>query len=345
MSQEKAETEKRLTELLNSSEIKELDIANKKYMIISDIHLGDGGGADDFRKNEETLTTVLNYYNEHEYELILLGDIEEFWQFDLVQISKRYNDTVYKTIRAFGKDRVHRVFGNHDLEWCGLIDPINNKSSMPACATEAIRMKDSTEKPRILLVHGHQGDTESDKNSWLSRAFVRAYKGIEPALKVDPHTSATKSQIITNYEQIMYTWAKKSNIILICGHSHRAIFASKSYADTLQDDIHDLQAEILTNKNNKDIIKPKIKKLEKLLTKQQDEKLKNRNIDPTEPDGDPLPCYFNTGCAIFTDGITTIEISDDKIKLVKWSRDTTKDPRFDVYGDDTLSKFITRVTN
>ena len=37
--------------------------------------------------------------------------------------------------------------------------------------------------------------------------------------------------------------------------------------------------------------------------------------------GKPLPCYFNTGCGHFRDGITNIEIEGDKIRLIKWQRD------------------------
>jgi hypothetical protein len=40
-------------------------------------------------------------------------------------------------------------------------------------------------------------------------------------------------------------------------------------------------------------------------------------IKPVERAGEPLPCYFNTGCALYTDGITAIEISDREIRLVK----------------------------
>lgn len=345
MSQDKALTRKKLSALLQSPDVKELDIEGNKFVIISDMHLGDGGGADDLRENEETLMTTLDHYRGQDYQLILLGDIEEFWQFELEKIRTRYNDTVYKKIRAFGDHRVHRVFGNHDSDWCSYADPAKTHSERPGCAVEALKMKDFRGKTCILLVHGHQGSTESDKSSWLSRPLVRMYKGVEPVVKFDPHTSATKSQVTKDYEQILYSWAKESKVILICGHSHRAIFASESYADRLQDEIGELQAEIYANRGDKDLVKRNIKRLDRLIRIQLNEKLKNRDIDPVVPEVKPLPCYFNTGCALFTDGITTIEIADEEIRLVKWHKDTGKKPRFQVYQHGSLNSFIAEVAN
>jgi len=343
MSQDKELTRKKLSALLESPEVENLDIEGNKFVIISDVHLGDGSRADDLRENQETLMTALDYYKDEGYQLILLGDIEEFWQFDLEKIRQRYDDTVYKKIRAFGDDRVHRVFGNHDSEWCSYPDPAKSHFERPGCAVEALKMKDFRGKTCILLVHGHQGSTESDKNSWLSRAFVRMYRGVEPVLKFDPHTSATKSQVTKDYEQILYSWAKESKVILICGHSHRAIFASRSRVDKLKHDQNVLQSEILDSRSDSALREQKLEELYRLIIKLQDERLKNRDIDVAEPNGDPLPCYFNTGCALYTNGITTIEIADGEIRLVKWDKDTGKKPRFEVYQHGSLNSFIAEV--
>ena len=64
MSQDKALTRQKLSALLQSPEVSELEIEGNKFVIMSDIHLGDGRGADDLRENEETLTTALEHYKE-----------------------------------------------------------------------------------------------------------------------------------------------------------------------------------------------------------------------------------------------------------------------------------------
>ncbi|MBC8525880.1 MAG: metallophosphoesterase family protein [Candidatus Cloacimonetes bacterium] len=349
MAQDKKLTNEKLSHLWESEDIKILDTKNEKYAIFSDLHLGDGGKADDFHHNEETLETALKFYKENCYNLILLGDIEEFWQFDLEQIVGRYDNTVYNKMREYGNERVYRVFGNHDYDWCSPADPVFSNSGKQKGAPEALKMRDSKGNIKILLVHGHQGNIESDKNSWLSKFLVRGiFKPVEPYAKFlgfYGHPSATKSQITKDYERIMYNWAKSQKIILICGHSHRTIFASKSYADKLEEEIAELQADNSSNRNEREKVKKNRKKIKQLKRKLQEEKVKGRKIDPTEPNKEPLPCYFNTGCGLYTDGITNIEVADDEIKLVKWHRDVTKVPRFVVYEKGRLGEYIELITS
>ncbi|MCK4338394.1 MAG: metallophosphoesterase, partial [Candidatus Cloacimonetes bacterium] len=161
MAQDKEQTNKSLSQLWLSDVIKILDTKNEKYAIFSDLHLGDGGSADDFNHNEETMETALTFYHENDYRLILLGDIEELWQFDLNQVVNRYNKSVYKKMREFGNARIYRVFGNHDYEWCSPYDPAMKNPKKNKGAPEALKMKDINGEIRILLTHGHQGSIDS----------------------------------------------------------------------------------------------------------------------------------------------------------------------------------------
>jgi UDP-2,3-diacylglucosamine pyrophosphatase LpxH len=346
MSQDEQLTNLRLTELWNNPNIPVLDTKGNQYVIFSDIHLGNGGGADDFHANEKALLAALDFYKDRGYKLILLGDIEEFWQFDLDQISDRYNHSVYATIRSFGDGNMYRVFGNHDIDWCLLTDPAKDMPIRDGCAFEALKMIDLAGNTDILLVHGHQGNTESDKNSWSSRFWVRIFRKVEPLAKklgITKHSSATKSRIPTNYERILYSWAKTNGVMLICGHSHRAIFSSKSYAERLKEKISELQKQILENRENSELIERNRKEIKKSHEEYLDEKRKKRLIDPAESNGKPKPCYFNTGCGLYSDGITGIEIADDTIKLAKWHRDVPKDSQYEIYEQGNLSAYIAAV--
>lgn len=343
MSQDVRSTNAKLTELWNNPAIPVLDTKGNKYVIFSDTHLGNGRGADDFFPNEKALLAALDYYREREYKLILLGDIEEFWQFKLAEITDRYDYSVYATIRSFGDGNVYRVYGNHDIDWCRLKDPTRNTTIQNECAVEALKMIDLAGNTDILLVHGHQGSTESDKKSWASRYWVRLYRKVEPLAKklgFTRHPSATKSRVPTDYERILYSWAKKNGVILICGHSHRAIFSSKSYAERLKDQISELQKEILENRENSELIERNRREIKRLQDEYLDEKKKKRLIDPAESNGKPKPCYFNTGCGLYSDGITGIEIADDMIKLAKWHRDVPKDSQYEIYEEGNLSAYI-----
>ena len=325
----------RLDRLWKKEDSNVIEIQDRKYVIISDIHLGDGGGADDFHKNEKIVEKALDYYRTQGYTLILLGDIEELWQFDLHTVTKRYENTIYRAIREFGnhhnEDCVYRVFGNHDLEWGYSKDPIRNAMNGRVCATESLIMKDSEGNRRILLVHGHQGTGDSDKYAWVSRPFVRLFRYVEPmarnmALYRSP--SITKSSVPKSYEKKLYSWAKKNRVLLICGHSHRAMFGSLSYADHLKTQIAFLGGTQGENKA----------KLEKAHAELSEERRKGRENDPVDPGKKPLPCYFNTGCALYEGGMTAIEIFDDTIRLVKWRKDATVNP--EPYQTESLSECI-----
>jgi predicted phosphodiesterase len=253
-------------------------------------------------------------------------------------------------MRAFGDARSYRIFGNHDGDWNIQPDPAKNALLRPPQPAEAIKIKDKEGNIRILLVHGHQGSLESDKNSWSSRFWVRAFRLVEPLAKKLGFTRpapAIKSEIVQEYERIMYSWAKSAKAILICGHSHNAIFASRSYADRLREEMSALEAEIRNNPANKELIKKDKEKIAELSKKVGQESKKKRDILPTEDGGIPLPCYFNTGCGTYEDGITGIEILDRKIRLAKWHRDPKRPeapPRYEIYQEGSLLDYLGQIS-
>jgi len=346
MSQNKELTFKRLSELWNSKEIPVLDTFGVKYVIFSDAHLGDGSDADDFQENQETLETALDFYKKNDYKLILLGDIEELWQFDLNRVVTRYGENIYQKIREFEDINVYRIFGNHDIDWRTLPDPTKNAKPKLLFATEALKINDSNKDIRILALHGHQGSTESELYIWSSRYWVRLYKFVEPVLKwfgiVRP-PEAPKSRILDDYEKIFYSWARENKVIVICGHSHRAIFASKSFAERLTEKIEKLKKRISENRDDMQLVKELKKEIRELNEEKREERRKKRAVKSIDPEVGVLPCYFNTGCCIYGSGITSIEIADGKIRLVKWERDRQREPRFMVYEEGSLSSYIVEV--
>ncbi len=343
MAQDRKLTFKRLSGLWEDNSITVMETNNNKYAILSDLHFGNGGPADDFRHNIETLKRLLSHYLVKDFHLILLGDIEELWQFDLDMITKEYDEEIYSLFRKFEADRIIRVFGNHDQEWASPDDPAMKNPRKHKGAPEALKMKDSNGNIKILLVHGHQGNIESDKNSWISKFLVRGiFKHIESfakSLKLYGHPSATKSQVTKDYEQVMYAWAKQNKVILICGHSHRAIFASTSYARRLENEIEALRKENRNRKDDPKLVSENKKKIKELNKNLREEKKKNRDIDPADPGSKPLPCYFNSGCGLFTTGITCLEIEDDEIRLVKWHKEKKEEPFYEIYERGKLSEF------
>ncbi|HSG16718.1 MAG TPA: metallophosphoesterase [Anaerolineae bacterium] len=344
---DRVQTREQLGELWQDKSVGVLEAKGQKYAIISDLHMGDGGDADDFYKNEPALLNALEHYRTNGYTLILLGDVEELWQFDLEKIVDRYKNTVYAKIQSFGDRRVHRIYGNHDFEWGGFEDPAKVVSKKSKLAEEALRMKDVNGKEAILLVHGHQGSIDSDKFSWFSRFFVRLYKPVEPLVRLTGllgHGAATKSAVAHDYERTYYSWAKKNKVIVICGHSHRAIFASKSYADKLLDDIAALRAKNSMRGTRLTTKLKNLREIDRLEREWKDERDKGRMVEIGEATEDPLPCYFNSGCGLFDDGITNLEINGDQIRLVKWHRQPEDGKKYVEFSKGKLSEFVKKTT-
>lgn len=335
----------KLSELWDHPKTPVIELKDKKYAFLSDIHLGNGSEADDFTDNEPALLKALDYYYANGFSLILIGDIEEFWQFDLSAIRKRYDETVYARLRKFSPGRVTRIFGNHDYEWGGFVDPIQG-ADVTSGAPEAIKLKDGQGAARILLVHGHQGTIESDKFSWISRFWVRLFSFVEPlarSVHLYANASSTKSQIARDYERTMYQWAKGRKVLLVCGHSHRAIFASRSYAEKIDGEILQLEAQNASSKTSAAQRRKNFQRIRQLTVELEEEKRKGRLIEATDPGREPGPYYFNTGCGVYSDGLTALEISDDQIRLVKWDRDAAHDPAYQVYDEDRLSSILQKV--
>ena len=311
----------RLTELYNSTDqnvVKNLPLnANTKYALFSDLHLGDGGNSDLFRDNEETMRFALEYYKENGYSIILMGDIEELWQFNLIEIYEKYNKSIYDFLRSFQPNKVHRIFGNHDCDWKRPpTDPILCNKEIQHGAPEGIKLgKD------IFLVHGHQGDKKCDRKTWESRYWARKGEPYVPIGKIFGYSncSATLSQVPGNREKLYYNWAREQGVFLICGHTHNAIFASNSYYWWLKEQIKKKEKELI--KCSKDRINKLYKEIKKLKADLDHENKMLRNYNRLDRKGTPLPCYFNTGCGHFNDGITNIEIEGDKIRLIKWYKE------------------------
>ncbi len=336
---EQQRASKRLSELWKR-DLPELPLFEASYVLISDLHLGDGGGADDFRRNESTLAAALDHYQAAGYVLLLLGDTEELWQFDSGEISARYADSIYRRVRGFHPERLWRVFGNHDFEWGSPADPALPGPPRTHGVPEGIKLTDRDGKPRLLLVHGHQGTHLSDYKSWSSRFWVRMARKVEPFIRklgLWRNPSIPDSPITKDFERIRYAWAKAERVMLICGHTHRAVFASVPYWERLKKRAAELEAKLRAEGDDPDAERWR-RELAEINQRLRDERKKRRDISPL--DDAPVPCYFNTGCGLYTGGITCIELDHDQIRLVKWHNTPGRAEPREVLQSEVLSTLI-----
>jgi len=79
-------------------------------LFISDIHLGDGTGADDFHR-DDLLLNFLDYADKKSAELVILGDLFELWQSDLEKIFWKH-PAIIRKLQSI--KNITYIYGNHD---------------------------------------------------------------------------------------------------------------------------------------------------------------------------------------------------------------------------------------
>jgi len=290
-----------------------------RWIIFSDHHRGRRDGADDFLSCEQTYLKALKHYLDCGYTLILLGDVEEFWENSIISVLAKYKNVMMLEKEFYDDGRLHRIWGNHDDTW-QLADTIRKylgKVFPQIKVSEAIELKvKSGEKDAdILLVHGHQGSLESDRFALVSRFFVRViWRNIQRWFKIPLSTPSNNLELKSAHDEAMYTWADANDAMIICGHTHHPVFMSFTHADRLQQELNQMiqQQEENPSKERKEEIEAHRKLL---LTVQLDE---GRSMAKAKR----RPLYFNSGCCSFKDGdITGLELADGEIRLVKWTAD------------------------
>ena len=287
---------------------------SEKYIVFSDQHKGGKNGADDFMNAEKTYLAALDHYYTDNYKFISLGDSEELWENSLSRV-KKHNKLSFESEKRFVvANRFYKVFGNHDLYWIN--DPfawwqLKNIYGIDVRIYEGLVLRLTVDdRPfDILLTHGHQGDASSDGN-WFSKFFVaRIWAPLQAYLKINPNTPAYDEQKKTAHNHIMYEWSSLQNDrILITGHTHQPVFGSLTHLERLYKKV--LVARKAGNLKEVEETEIEIRKRER--------EYRSVSIDYLQM----LPSYFNTGCCCYRDGdITGIEITFEKITLVKWTPD------------------------
>jgi UDP-2,3-diacylglucosamine pyrophosphatase LpxH len=306
-----------------------IDFETDRFVIFSDHHKGDASPADDFKKNADLYAAALAYYKNQGYTLVVLGDNEELWENQYEKILLFYREIIQQEIEMAPEtsdEKKIRVWGNHDKEvtlrrftkrsrkWKNnILEKVDHREGL--CLGE-----------NIFLIHGHQGRFFEDQAWKLSRFAVKlVWKTVQKLLHIGLDGPAENYRIRDDLELNYYIWAKKNKVLLICGHTHRAIFASRTHLERLRSDVDRLkQSRIHASAEEKGNLDRKIHgkktEIEKILRRRQGKEPKS-----FEPAGEkPVPCYFNDGCCGYTNGMTCIEIDKHIMRLIKWERQEEK---------------------
>lgn len=314
---------------------------DRRFVVFSDIHIGAGGGNDDFAQNARLFTTVLeHYYYPRDYTLLLNGDVEELQKFRLPSIYKRWR-SVFELFHRFEKGPgLFKIVGNHDHSL------YNSSFSDEFPLYDSVRMDSGGNI--IYLFHGHQASLFFTKYNDISGFLLRYL--VHP-LGIKNVTSAHESVRRYNTEKHVYDFSTAQKIVSIIGHTHRPLFESLSKIDTIKFKIENLCRKY-----------PNMEKKEKEAAEKEIKTYKNelQNIYRKDPSGGKrsslynsqllVPCLFNSGCVIGKRGITAVEFGEDRIALVHWFDNTISkkylssngDPPFSLPGTHFFKKILKR---
>ncbi len=285
---------------INPTRIKSIALEqDTKFIIMSDMHRGDGTGSDDFAHNSLIYKCALDHYLREGFTYIELGDAEELWEnktFEQIYIT---HTSIYDRIGEFHdsdqkKTRYIKIWGNHDIQWKNN-ENILHRIFPGICIYEAAII-DAGTAVRILLWHGHQVDPKcSGRGAAFSKFFVRNFwPGLQRCGLKDPTRAATNPGLSGEIDEKLYQLAinnDKDIDMIIAGHTHRPVYENLSLTE---------RRSIKTETAAASGIGKKLK---------------------------PEAVYYNTGSCVHPRCITGIEITMEgnapSLKLIKWGYDVT----------------------
>lgn len=278
-----------------------------RLVILSDLHMGNGGIRDDFRANAPLVLAILEkYYLEREYTLVLNGDIEERQRFSAAAVRRAW-PRHFDMLRQFrAHDRLYVLPGNHD--WQAPTD-----AGERACWHPTLRL--AVAGRELFLFHGHQASYLPESFIQLSRIVLRF---IARPLGIRNYSVAHHSRRKYRVERRVYRFAKREGLIAMIGHTHRPLFESLSKQDSLKFEIERLCREYVQIPVLQEQIGRRLGELNRelqLLTGRDGRRLLPGSVYDTGP---LVPCMFNSGCAIGKSGVTALEVVDGLVSLVHW---------------------------
>lgn len=204
--------------------------SNSRIVLISDCHRGKGNSNDNFLKNQHLYFAALSYYFKHGYTYIELGDGDELWENRKLEDILEIHSNVFWLFEKFHRQkRMYMLYGNHDM--------VKRKKSFSLGfpCYEALILKDCLSSHYFYLTHGHQANTFNSLFWKLSRFLVRYFwKPLEQFGVLDPTSAAKNYSVKDTTEKRLEQWAKKQQVTLIAGHTHRPVMdaATPNYMNT-----------------------------------------------------------------------------------------------------------------
>ncbi|HHE32453.1 MAG TPA: metallophosphoesterase [Chlorobaculum parvum] len=317
-----------LERLLHISETIEIS-CDSRIVIFSDLHLGDGGRNDEFLHNGLLFETLLRKrYLPGGFSLVLNGDIEELFKFDLDRIEAAWGE-LWELFLLFGCNGfVRKLYGNHDH---ALLDHADYRLADVLAESLCLRY----EGQRLLLFHGHQASPYlNEPSSLFSRSLFYFLRYFARPFGFRNYSVSYSNRKRFAIERSVYEFSNRSKVISIIGHTHRPLFESMSKLDYLNYRIEELcrsyaEADAIRQQTIEAEIGEVRRELESCYRNGNGKSLRSGRYGTIA-----IPSIFNSGCCIGKRGVTSLEIDEGVIRLVYWTRTGLNGP----YPGDRLNK-------
>ena len=281
-----------------------------RIVILSDLHLGDGGPRDDFRQNADLVQDVLRgYYLAGGYSLVLNGDIEELQRFSYTKIRARWEHLLLLFEEFRRRTILYRILGNHDQGLRGVVE----KGAADALL-DGVRL--TMNGDTIFLFHGHQATIFFERFNDVSGFFLRH---VANTLRIPnvPVMYESRKKYLTEHR--VYAFSSSRKVVSIIGHTHRPLFESLSKIDTLRFRIEQLCRDYLSvSPRARAAIETAITAYRGELSRVWEKDRQNGLRSSLYNEQISIPCLFNSGCAVGKRGVTALEIAGGEIALVHW---------------------------
>ncbi|TNJ36091.1 metallophosphoesterase [Prosthecochloris vibrioformis] len=286
---------------------------SSRILILSDLHMGNGGRRDEFRRNAGLVETVLSdYYQPQGFSLLLNGDVEELFKFPLEDIVTRW-ESMYRLFMSFSENGFFlRTFGNHDAS---LQD--EQGYILAPYLLEAVRLVYGREE--MLVFHGHQASIFLwETYPLVSRLIALFLRYVAKPFGIRNFSMAYNSRRRFAIEKSIYEFSNQEKIVSVIGHTHRPLFESLSKVDYLNYRIEELCRAY------PDAALPEREYIESRIATMKEElsdcyrQGKRIGLRSGVYNNLTIPSVFNSGCAIGKRGITALEIDREKVRLVYW---------------------------
>lgn len=217
-------------------------------IFISDLHLGDGSGSDDFHRTGPMLQ-LLDLAQKEADELIILGDLFELWQADLDKVLFVHNDILKKLFSLRKQLKLTYVVGNHDyipfarfIEFdIGIkLEYRDEKQGIVAEHGNRYDIFNRYRDPRLAIIKqpvgryysGIVGKLERiihpDFDGWLNKGIKHMEEFLQQAIEVKNKVPPSSKEYLNRgghygeFEEAVKNHIKKGAKLVVFGHIHKA---------------------------------------------------------------------------------------------------------------------------